>query len=47
MSKGFNIVYKKLMVIAASIGLGLSGLTYAQSNYELGTVGAEDEVPFI
>ena len=36
MSKGFNIVYKKLMVIAASIGLGLSGLTYAQSNYELG-----------
>ena len=37
MIEGFNIVYKKLMVIAASIGLGLSGLTYAQSNYELGT----------
>ena len=37
MIKGFNIVYKKLMVIAASIGLCVSGLTYAQSNYELGT----------
>ena len=37
MIEGFNIVYKKLMVIAASIGLGFSGLTYAQSNYELGT----------
>ena len=37
MMKGFNIVYKKLMVIAALIGLSLSGLTYAQSNYELGT----------
>jgi len=37
MIKGFNIVYKKLMVIAALIGLSLSGLTYAQSNYELGT----------
>ena len=37
MIEGFNIVYKKLMVIAASIGVGLSGLTYAQSNYELGT----------
>jgi hypothetical protein len=36
MSKGLNIVYKKLMVIALSIGLGLSGLTYAQTNYELG-----------
>ncbi len=37
MIEGFNIVYKKLMVIAISIGLGFSGLTYAQSNYELGT----------
>ena len=37
MMKGFNIVYKKLMVIAALIGLSLSGLTYAQNNYELGT----------
>jgi hypothetical protein len=36
MIEGLNIVYKKLMVIAASIGLSLSGLVYAQSNYELG-----------
>jgi hypothetical protein len=36
MSEGLNIVYKKLIVIAASIGLSLSGLVYAQSNYELG-----------
>jgi hypothetical protein len=28
---------KKLMVIAALIGLGLSGLAHAQSNYQLGT----------
>jgi hypothetical protein len=37
MSEGLNIVHKKLIVIAASIGLSLSGLVYAQSNYELGT----------
>ena len=30
-------MYRKLMVIAASIGMSLSGLVYAQSNYELGT----------
>ena len=30
-------MYKKLIVIAASIGLGLSGLAHAQSNYVLGT----------
>jgi hypothetical protein len=38
MSEGLNIVHKKLIVIAASIGLSLSGLVYAQSNYELGTM---------
>jgi hypothetical protein len=37
MIKGLHIMYKKLMVIAASIGLGLSGLAHAQSNYQLGT----------
>ena len=30
-------MYKKLMVIAAAFGLGLSGLAHAQSNYVLGT----------
>ena len=37
MIEGLNIMYRKLMVIAASIGMSLSGLVYAQSNYELGT----------
>ena len=37
MIKGLHIMYKKLIVIAASIGLGLSGLVHAQSNYVLGT----------
>ena len=37
MIEGLNIMYRKLIVIAASIGMSLSGLVYAQSNYELGT----------
>ena len=31
-------MYKKLMVTTAVISLDLSGLVYAQSNYELGTI---------
>lgn len=31
-------MYKKLMVTTVVISLGLSGLVYAQSNYELGTI---------
>lgn len=30
-------MHRKLMVIAALIGLGLSGLAHTQSNYQLGT----------
>ena len=35
---------KKLIVMAVSIGLGLSGLAFAQSTYELGTMLTQTQI---
>ena len=38
------MIYKKLMLLVASMSLGLSGLAYAQSTYELGTTLAPAQI---